>query len=126
MVALSFTTILIQVQAVFHGNARDLLPILIAALLAMTGMARSLGARPELARAVASPASSCARMGGGRGLAPDTRRPCCSTGAGRAACRASRISVLVRLGQAPIPRGANAGLLPLVLAHSLRQGQALP
>ncbi len=50
MVALSFTTILIQVQAVFHGNARDLLPILIVALLAMTGMARSLGVRPELAR----------------------------------------------------------------------------
>jgi hypothetical protein len=49
MVALSFTTIVIQVQAVFHGNARDLLPILIAALLAMTGVARSLGARPGLA-----------------------------------------------------------------------------
>ncbi len=50
MVALSFTIIVIQVQAVFHGNARDLLPILIAALLAMTGVARSLRARSELAR----------------------------------------------------------------------------
>jgi hypothetical protein len=50
MVALSFTTILIQVQAAFQGNALDLLPILIAALLAMAGVARSLGARPGLAR----------------------------------------------------------------------------
>jgi hypothetical protein len=50
MVALSFTTILIQVQAAYQGNARDLLPILIAALLAMAGMARSLGTQPELAR----------------------------------------------------------------------------
>ena len=41
MVALSFTTILIQVQAAFQGNALDLLPILIAALLAMAGVARA-------------------------------------------------------------------------------------
>ena len=38
--ALSFTTILIQVQAAYHGHATDLLPILIAALLALAGMAR--------------------------------------------------------------------------------------
>ena len=41
MVALSFTTILIQVQAAAHGgSARDLLPILIAALLVMAGTTR--------------------------------------------------------------------------------------
>jgi hypothetical protein len=38
--ALSFTTILIQVQATYHGHASDLLPVLIAALLALAGMAR--------------------------------------------------------------------------------------
>jgi len=50
MVALSFTTILIQVQAAYQGNARDLLPILIAALLAMAAAARSLRARTGLTR----------------------------------------------------------------------------
>jgi hypothetical protein len=37
MVALSFTIILIQVQAAYQGNQRNLLPILIAAVLAMAG-----------------------------------------------------------------------------------------
>jgi hypothetical protein len=46
MVALSFTTILIQVQAAAQGNVRDLLPILIAALLTMAGVARSLKPQP--------------------------------------------------------------------------------
>jgi hypothetical protein len=58
MVALSFTTILIQVQAAIQGDARELLPILIAALLAMAGVARSLGVRPELAGR-SRPAPSC-------------------------------------------------------------------
>jgi hypothetical protein len=35
--ALSFTLIVIQVQAAAQGSAHDLLPILIAALLAMAG-----------------------------------------------------------------------------------------
>ena len=91
MVALSFTTIVIQVQAVFHGNARDLLPILIAALLAMTGVARSLGSRPGLARR-SHPAPSCAPTSGGRASAPGTRTPCCPACAGQAVRRASGFS----------------------------------
>jgi hypothetical protein len=45
VLALSFTTILIQVQAATQGSARDLLPILIAALLVTAGLTRSN--RPE-------------------------------------------------------------------------------
>jgi hypothetical protein len=45
VLALSFTTILIQVQAATQGSARDLLPILIATLLVMAGLTRSN--RPE-------------------------------------------------------------------------------
>ena len=45
MVALSFTVILAQVQAA-EGSTRDLLPILIAALLAVAGATRPN--RPEL------------------------------------------------------------------------------
>lgn len=44
MMAISFTIILIQVQAAFQGGPRDLLPILIAAVLAMAGVARPLRA----------------------------------------------------------------------------------
>jgi hypothetical protein len=39
-VALSFTIILIQVQASAGGSARDLLPVLVAALLALAGVMR--------------------------------------------------------------------------------------
>ncbi len=45
MMALSFTIILIQVQAVTQGGARDLLPILAAGLLAAAG--RSAPDHPE-------------------------------------------------------------------------------
>jgi hypothetical protein len=37
--ALSFTLVLIQVQAVYQGNPRNLLPILIAALMLVIGVA---------------------------------------------------------------------------------------
>jgi hypothetical protein len=51
MAAISFTTILIQVQAAYHGHASDLLPILVAALLALAGVARkSLRATTELSQ----------------------------------------------------------------------------
>jgi len=40
MMALSFTLIVIQVQAAAQGSARDLLPILIAALLVLAGATR--------------------------------------------------------------------------------------
>jgi hypothetical protein len=39
MIALSFTLILVQVQAAVRGGANDLLPILVAALLAVAGVA---------------------------------------------------------------------------------------
>jgi len=45
VLALSFTMILMQVQAVAQGSTRDLLPILIAALLVLAGATRS--DRPE-------------------------------------------------------------------------------
>jgi|GEM_PF-6394883 hypothetical protein len=38
MVALSFTIILIQVQACAQGSVRDLLPVLIAGLLVLAGV----------------------------------------------------------------------------------------
>jgi hypothetical protein len=50
MIAIAFTTVLIQVQAAYQGNARDLLPILIAALLVMAGVSRSLPAKAGLTR----------------------------------------------------------------------------
>jgi hypothetical protein len=50
MRALSFTIILIQVQAAFQGNAHELLPVLIAALLPMAGAARPLPAKAGLTR----------------------------------------------------------------------------
>lgn len=53
-VALSFTIILIQVQAAFQGSSRNLLPVLIAALLVMAGVARSLQARVEKPQQVAA------------------------------------------------------------------------
>jgi len=43
--ALSFTIVLIQVQAANQGSARDLLPVLAAALLAIAG--RSAPDQPE-------------------------------------------------------------------------------
>lgn len=47
--ALSFTTILIEVQAAYHGHPADLLPVLVAALVALAGVARkSLRAITEL------------------------------------------------------------------------------
>jgi hypothetical protein len=61
MLALSFTTILIQIQAAFQGNARNLLPILVAALLALAGAARSFPVRTGFARlATRMPAFRCA------------------------------------------------------------------
>jgi hypothetical protein len=45
VLALSFTMILIQVQAAAQGSTHDLLPILIAALLVLAGATRSN--RPE-------------------------------------------------------------------------------
>ena len=44
MMALSFTIILIQVQAAFQGGSRNLLPVLIAAVLAMAGGSLRRGA----------------------------------------------------------------------------------
>lgn len=56
MVALSFTTILIQVQTAYQGHARDLLPILVAALLVMAGAARSLEPGPLRKNCIEVPA----------------------------------------------------------------------
>jgi hypothetical protein len=39
MVALSLTALLIQVQVIAQGSPRDLLPVLLAALLAVAGVA---------------------------------------------------------------------------------------
>jgi hypothetical protein len=47
--ALSFTAVLIQVQAASQSGIHNLLPILIAALLAMTGGARSLQCGTQIA-----------------------------------------------------------------------------
>jgi hypothetical protein len=41
VIALSFTTILIQVQGALQGSAHDLLPFVIAVLLLMAGAVRS-------------------------------------------------------------------------------------
>jgi hypothetical protein len=46
LVALSFTTILIQVQAAAQGGVHDLLPVLVAALVMLAGLV--LPKRPEI------------------------------------------------------------------------------
>lgn len=46
--AIGFTSLLLQLQVAFQGNVRDVLPVLIATLLAMAGVSRSLVARPRL------------------------------------------------------------------------------
>jgi hypothetical protein len=49
VMALSFTAVLTQIQTASQGGAHNLLPVLIAVLLTLTGVARSLQAGTQIA-----------------------------------------------------------------------------